>query len=129
MRLTIGQLKKLVTEALISEFGNPSGSLRRVRGGSPNSRKVKLGKIEEENKELSSFEAEERFPGATDAWAEIVPELFPDFPWDDAAVIKKKTLWFKLGNELRVAFDDMPQIELASWDPTREDWIELDHAA
>lgn len=115
-----------MTEALVSEFGSPSGSLRRVSGPS---RQVKIGKIEEENKEISSFEAEELFPGSTEAWVEIVPELFPDFPWDDPVAIKKNTLWFKLGNELRVAFDDMPQVELAAWDSNREDWIELDYAA
>lgn len=127
MQLTVKQLKRLIAEALVSEFNAPSGSLRRTK--STGGRQFKLGKIEDENRELSFSEAEDLFPGSTDAWTEVVPDLFPDFPWDDPLVIKRKTLWFKVGNELRVAFDDMPQVELATWHPDRDDWIELDYVA
>lgn len=119
MQLTIRQLKYLITEALVSEFNAPRGSIRKTKGSG---QQFKIGKIDDENKELSSFEADDVFPGSTDAWAEIVPELFPEFPWTDPAVIKKKTLWFRVGKQLSVAFSDMPQVELAVWDPARDDW-------
>lgn len=124
MKISVKHLRKLIRETL-EEFGGPSGGLRRVRGGS--GQQHKIGKVEEENKQLSTFEAEELFPGSTDAWTEIVPELFPDFPFDDPMSIKKHSMWFKIGSQLRVAFEEMPQLELASWDPEREDWIELEH--
>jgi hypothetical protein len=108
-------VKKTITEI--------SGGLRRVRdGGRP---QYKIGKVEDDNVELSFSEAEQMFPGATMAWAEIVPELYPDFPFDAPIAIKKGSSWFRIGDKLRVAFKDMPQIELAEWDPSREDWIEL----
>jgi hypothetical protein len=101
-----------------------TGGLRKT-SGKPQHR---IGKIEDENRELSFSEAEAAFPGSTDAWAEIVPDLYPEFPFDDPNVIKRRTLWFRIGSKLRVAFSDMPQVELMEWDPSREDWMELDPA-
>lgn len=124
MQTTLGKLKQLIKEMVVLEAGSLSGGLRRVRDGRP--QQFKIGKVEDENRELSSFEAEEMFPGATDAWAEVVPDMFPDFPFDDPKVIKARSSWFKIGSQLRVAFSDMPQIELAYWDPDRDDWFEIE---
>jgi hypothetical protein len=118
MRIKLGVLKKLIKETL-------SGGLRKVK---PGRQQYKIGKVEDENRELSSSEAEMLFPGSTNAWAEVVPSLFPDFLFDDPFVIKKKSVWFKEGNELKVAFEEAPQITLASWDPFRDDWIETEFA-
>lgn len=110
---------------ILREMGGPKGGLRVARG--QRTQQYKIGKTEDDNQELSTFEAEGLFPGSTEAWVEIVPHLFPEFPFEDAFSIKKNTSWFKIGDELRAAFSSMPQIELATWDPHREDWIEIDH--
>lgn len=123
MKTTVGKLRRVIKGVLL-EIGSPKGGLRRVRTGG--GRQYKIGKIEEENRELSVVEAERDFPGSTDAWAEIVPELYPEFPFDDPQVIKQRSAWFKIGNELRVAFADMPQIELMKWNPERQDWFEIE---
>lgn len=119
MRISVGKLKQLIVEI--------SGSLRRVRG--QGGQQHKIGKIEDENRELSFSEAEMLFPGSTNVWAEIVPSLFPDFPFDDPLVIKRKSNFFKIGDKLTAAFADQPQIELATWDPVKEDWIENEFAS
>ena len=123
MLITINELRSLIKE-VISEISSPKGALRRVRGSG--GQQYKIGKIEEENRELSSFEAEQAFPGSTSAWVEIVPQIFPEFPFDDPFAIKKHTLWFKIGSELRTSFDMHPGVELASWDPAIDDWKELE---
>lgn len=126
MRTTLGAVRRLLNEALLSEFGSPSGAIRKTK---PGGRQFKIGKVEEENRELSANQAEQMFPGSTEAWAEVVPDMFPDFPFaDDPQVIKSRSLWFKIGSQLRVSFADMPQIELATWDPQREDWFPLEAA-
>lgn len=104
-------------------FGSPRGALRSATG----KQQYKIGKVEDENKELSPFEAELGFPGSVSAWTEIVPELFPDFPFHDPASIKKGSSFFSINGELRVAFKDMPQVELAIWHPDMEDWVEIEH--
>lgn len=122
MKIKISELRQIIRETL-DEIGGPSGSIRGSNKSS-SGRKVKLGKIEEENKELSPFEAESRFPGSTEAWADIVPELFPDFPFaHDRVSIVRGSLWFKVGDKLQVSFKDLPQLELASWDQHAQDWI------
>jgi hypothetical protein len=127
MKMMLGDVRRVIAEAMLAEFGTPKGKLRPVRGGG--GRQFKIGKVEEENQELSPVQAENMFPGSTEAWAEVVPDMFPEFPFaDDPQVIKARTLWFKIGGQLRVAFSDMPQIELATWDPTREDWFPLEAA-
>lgn len=118
MRIKLGELKKLIKETL-------SGPLRKVKGSS---QQFKIGKVEDENRELSFSEAEMLYPSSTNAWAEIVPSLFPDFPFEDPMVIKRKSLFFKEGPVLTVAFEEAPQITLATWDPEREDWIETEYA-
>lgn len=122
MAKPIDVLRALIRE-VIQEVGL-SGGLRKAKGKP----QYKIGKVDDENQELSWIEAEQRFPGSTDAWAEIVPSVYPDFPFTDPSVIKKRTLWFRIGDRLRVAFSDMPQLELMEWDPSKEDWMELDPA-
>jgi len=128
MKTTVGQLRVLIKEAL-NEMNGPRGGLRRVRG--PGGLKHKLGKIEDENRELSSIEAEMEFPESTEAWTEIVPEFFPDFPFDDARAIKKHSAWYRINGKLRVAFKDipdMPQVELMQWDSRLDDWVDLEES-
>jgi hypothetical protein len=121
MRIKLSNLRNLIREAL-NEIGGPTGALRQVRGSG--GRKHKIGKIEDENRELSFSEAEMLYPGSTDAWAEIVPLEFEDFPFgDDPLVIKRKSIFFKEGDVLTVAFQQMPQVTLATWNPVREDWF------
>ena len=123
MQTTLGNLRRVIAEVL-SEIGSPKGALRKPGSGG---RQFKIGKIEDENKELSTTQAETLFPGSTEAWAEVVPDMYPDFPFaDDPQVVKSRSVWFQIGSELRVAFADMPQIELATWNPDREDWFPLD---
>lgn len=126
MRTTVGAVRRLISEAL-NEFGPISGGIRKTKSGG--GRQFKIGKVESENRELSTAEAESLFPGSTDAWAEVVPDMYPEFPFaDDPQVVKTRSLWFKIGSELRVAFADMPQIELASWDQDRQDWFPIEAA-
>lgn len=100
------------------------GSIRKTK---PGGRQFKIGRVEDENHELSTAQVEHMFPGAVDAWVEVVPDMYPDFPFaDDPQVIKARSLWFKIGKQLRVAFAEAPQIELATWDPVREDWFPLE---
>jgi hypothetical protein len=124
MKYTVKTLKEAIRDAL-TELGPIKGGLRTSQKGEKVRQQYKIGKVEDENRELSAFEAEQLFPGSTSAWVEVVPELYPDFPFNDPFSIKKGTLWFKLGDRLRVTFQDMPQAELAEWDPEREDWFEL----
>lgn len=78
--------------------------------------------------ELSTIQVDEMFPGATEAWAEVVPDLFPDYPFaDDPKAVLMHSLWFKIGPQLRVAFTEMPQMELATWDEDRDDWFPIDN--
>ena len=120
----INELRNLIRKT-ISEFGGISGGLRQVRdGGKP---KYKIGKVEDPNREVSFVEANDLFPGSVEAWVEIVPELWPEAPMHmDPISIKKGTLFFKEGNVLTAAFQDMPQITLATWDTNKQDWIEND---
>jgi hypothetical protein len=122
MRSTIKELKQVIT-GMLREFGSPSGSLRT---GGKGKQQYKIGKVEPENQELSTVQAERMFPESTEAWAEIVPETYPEFPFDDPQVIKARSAWFLIGGKLRVAFADMPQIELMQWNPETKDWYELD---
>lgn len=123
MKITVAKLKTIIREAL----DEISGPLRQVRDGGR--QQYKIGKVEDENRELSFAEAEQLYPGSTGTWAEIVPDLFPDFPFTDPRAIKMKSLFFKIGDKLTVAFEDQPQIELATWDPERDDWIENEFSA
>lgn len=114
-------LRQLIRRIVKENFG---GSLRAYRGNGK--QQFNTGKVEDENREVSFSEAEHLFPDSTNAWAEIVPELFPEFPFDDPLIIKKRSLFFLIGGKLRVTFDNMPQVELAEWDPVKEDWVELE---
>lgn len=113
-------ITKFIRESVILEI---SGALRKTTG-KPQHR---IGKIEDENRELSFAEAEQMFPGSTDSWVEVVPDLYPDFPFPEYPIaIKRGSSFFKIGDKLRVAFKEMPQIELAQWEPDRDDWVELE---
>lgn len=122
MNTTLGTIRQLVAEVLLHEFNAPRGKLRPSSG----KKQYNPGKVEDQNSELSTIEAERMFPGSTDAWAEVVPDMFPDYPFDDPEVIKAKSSWFRIGKELRVTFSDTPQIELARWDASMDDWIPLE---
>lgn len=126
MKLDITILRKMIKQSL-NEFHTPSGGLRRPSRSGSGKTQYHIGKVEDENRELSSFEAEELFPGSVEAWVEIVPELWPEAPiMFDPISIKRGTLFFKEGNKLTAAFQTMPQIQLATWDENKQDWIESD---
>lgn len=119
----------MIEEALVMELGSLSGRLRSP-GGRGSRQQYKIGKVEEENRELGLTQVYNLFPGAAEAWAEVAPELFPDHPFsDDPQSMLSSSLWFSIGGQLRVAFREMPQMELAEWDPGRDDWIELEPGA
>ena len=111
----------MIKDAMSENFG---GALRTYRGGGK--KQFNPGFVQDENREISFSEAEQMFPDSTNAWAEIVPSLFPEFPFDDPRTIKMKSLFFLIGGKLRVTFDNMPQVELAEWDPDKQDWVELE---
>jgi len=124
MKLTLNELRLTIHE-IISEFGGISGGLRSSqRGGKP---RFNTGKVEDINREISFVEANDLFPGSVAAWVEIVPELWPEAPiMMDPISIKRATLFFKEGDKLTAAFQDMPQITLATWDSSKQDWVEQD---
>lgn len=130
MRITLNELRQIIKKTLAEARGAPSGALRPVKKGerSGSGQKFKIGKTEDDNRELSAAEAEAMFPESTEAWAEVVPQLYPDFPFSDPVAVTRASAWFKIGNELRVAFRDMPQIELAKWSPGKADWVEMNAA-
>lgn len=131
MKISVKQLRTLIRETVIAEMRGPSGKLRDPGGKSKSSgRQVKLGKIEDENGELSSAEADLKFPGSVDAWCEVVPDLFPDFPWTDPIAIRRGSEFYKIGNQLRAGFKSLPGVELAFWEGAGEDgdWFALDEA-
>jgi len=123
MKTTVGELRSTI-KSVILEIGNPTGRLRGVRTGG--GRQYKIGKTDDENRELSAIEAEREFPGSTEAWAEIVPLDYPEYPFKDPRVIKSRSVWFRIGGELRVAFEENPQMELMKWSPSRQDWFDID---
>lgn len=122
MKMLLGEVRRIIADMLVLEYG-PKGKIRKA-SGKP---QYKIGKVEDENQELSLAQVDSQFPGASDAWAEVVPDMFPEHPFaDDPQAILMKTLWFRIGPELRVAFEEMPQLEVASWDPDREDWFPIE---
>ncbi len=130
MKITLGELRHVIAEALVTEFGGLSGKIRKPGEKSKNSRQVRIGKADpDENREMSLGEAEVLFPESTEAWAEVVPDMFPDYPHKDPRSIMRGSVWFKIGDTLRVAFKEAPQIELATWDPTNRDWFPIEAEA
>lgn len=118
-------LRRLIRETILTEFGPIKGKLRKPTS---KSRQFNTGYVESDNRELGLGEVESMFPGAIDAWIEVAPEVYPDaFSRMHPTAIKNSTLWFKIGDQLRVAKHDFPQIELMFWDPNRQDWIEMDY--
>lgn len=140
MKITIQELRSIIKDVLIEgRWDGPTGKLRTSKNPrSAPSRQVKAGKIEDQNRELSTTEVESMFPGAVDAWAETAPELYDMFQsekdlWgDQPEVMRKKvaekTFWAKIGDSLRVGFKEEPSITLAKWEPEagagEGDWIE-----
>lgn len=121
MKISIGNLRGLINEELQNEIGGPRAGLRTSRRGGR--QQYKVGKIEDENRELSFSEAEDLFPGSTSAWAEIVPFYFKEFPFPDQPLtILKRSVFFKEGDKLTVAFADFPQATMGKWDSKKEDW-------
>jgi hypothetical protein len=126
MKIKLNELRKIIREVL-TEFGPIRGGLRKT---SNSRQQYKIGKVEDPNRELTAFEANELFPGSVDIWCEIVPELWPDAPLVDfdPRTIKSGSVFFKEGNGLSAAFATMPELKLAEYDPVKEDWIEIDFA-
>lgn len=134
--ITESQLRRLIREALMSEWGAPSGKLRRPGSRQAGSRQYNPGYVEQpKSGELSVSEVEQYYPGAVDAWVEIVPEFYPDFvpnadvfddPRDLRAAVLKRSSFFAQNDKLSVAHEDMPEFEMAEWDPVREDWMETE---
>lgn len=126
MKIKLQELKQII-HSVLKEFGPISGGLRKA-SGKP---RYHIGKIEDQNKELSAFEANELFPGAVDAWVEIVPEIWPEAPFVDfdPRTIKTGSIFYKEGNKLTASFATMPNIKLAEYDPQKEDWIETDFSS
>lgn len=125
MRVTVRRLRHIIRESLTEMM--VTGALRKTKDNSGSGRKVRIGKADpDENQQLSVGEAEMQFPGSIDAWAEVVPDMFPDFPWSDPVSINRGSSYFRIGDRLRVSFKDVPGVELAEWDPVRQDWFPLD---
>jgi hypothetical protein len=131
MHVRLSELRKFIRSQLgeANWTLGPSGALRTSSNFGEKTKDYRVGHVEgDENKEITAFEANTSFPGKpADAWCEIVPYLFPDFPFDDPVAIKRNSLFFKIGDTLTVAFKDAPTVELASWNPQKEDWIEADY--
>lgn len=121
MKISLRQLRRLIKEEVtLAEIGGPRGGLRSSQKGKKAKQQYKIGRVEDENRELSFSEAEMLYPGSTDAWAEIVPSEFPTFPFaNDPLVVKRRSVFFKEGDKLTVAFANMPQLTLATWDPMK----------
>lgn len=128
MKIKINELRQIIQNVLV-EFGPISGGLRKVANNGR--QQYKIGKVEDPNRELSAFEANDLFPGSVDAWCEIVPEIWPDAPLVDfdPRTIKAGSVFYKEGDKLTAAFQSMPTIKLAEYDPMKEDWIETDFTA
>ena len=151
MWITIGDIRRLISEALVeAKLSSPMPTPTPPNKPNPTSpwvppvptklkapskqhthkrwgQRYKIGKIDDENFEMSSLQAETMFPGSTDAWVEVVPDIFPDYPFDDPIAIKMHTMWIRTGDQLRVAFTDQPNVELAYWDASRMDWFPIEH--
>ena len=70
------------------------------------------------------------FPDSTEAWAEIAPSLYPNFPYDfDSRTVRRKTTWFMIGNELQALIQDVEGAEPMKWDTQRQDWFPLNDEA
>lgn len=109
-----------------------SGKLRSP-GGKGRRQQYKIGYTPDENRELGLTQVYNLFPGAAEAWGEVAGDMFPEHPFaDDPESMMKSALWFEIGGKLRVALREMPQVEVAEWDPAAGedgDWMPLDPAA
>lgn len=110
----------------LNEFGTPTGKLRRPGRNSGNKTQHKIGFIQDENRQLSAWDANRIFPGSVDAWLEVANEISPEFS-TDPVVIRRRSAFFQIGDKLRVALERNPQVELAEWRAGAEgnDWFEL----
>lgn len=124
MKIKLRELRSMIHNVLINEFGPIRGGLRKT-SGKP---RYNTGYVEDVNRELSASEADSLFPGSVEAWCEIVPELWSEAPLADfdPRTIRLGSVFFKEGNKLTAAFESMPTIKLAEWDSQKQDWIETD---
>jgi hypothetical protein len=74
MRISLGHVRRMISEALDEVSSAPTGMLRQVRGSGR--QQFKIGKVEDINSELSTGQVNSQFPGAADAWAEVVPDMY-----------------------------------------------------
>ena len=130
MKITEERLRNLIKEIAINEMG-PKGAIRWDRSG--RKKQYKIGKVEDENRELSATEVESMFPGAVDAWVEVGPEIYPDLvpdigefdPRDQRHMFVKESVFFLENGVLVVSGKAMPTFTLMRWDPQAEDWFEI----
>lgn len=124
MITSLKELRQAIREC-INEYGAPTGKLRKPGSRASGKTQYKIGWVQDENEELSSYTANQRYPGSVDIWCEVVSEIAPEFPFKDDFSIRKHSLFFRIGNQLRVALDTDPQHELATWNQDAQDWFEL----
>jgi len=120
MKLTLEQLRKEIRNALNERFDTPTGKLRPARGGK---KQFNTSFVPDENEELTSWEAEKRYPGSVTAWCEVAGEIAPELS-NDPFVIKKRSAFFREGDKLVVALERDPRVELATYNPETQDWYE-----
>ena len=129
MKLTLEQLRKEIRNAL-NEYGAPRGKLRKPSTKSANRMHYKPGFTQDENRELSAFDANHIFPGAVDAWCEVANEFSDEFS-ADPVVCRKRSAFFQIGDKLRVALERDARNEIAEWHPemgggeSSGDWIDI----
>ena len=127
MRMLLGDVRRLIEEALVMEAGL-SGKVRKP--GKSGGQQYKIGYTPDENRELGLTQVFSEFPGAAEAWGEVAGDMFPDHPFaDDPDSMMRGALWFAVGGKLRVSFKEMPQLELAEWHPEAGedgDWMPLE---
>lgn len=128
MRMLLGDVRRLIEEALVMEAGL-SGKMRKP--GRSGGQQYKIGFTPDENRELGLTQVYSMFPGAAELWGELACEMFPEHPFaDDPQSMIMSSLWFEIGGKLRVSLKEMPGVEVAEWDPAAADgegdWRELD---
>lgn len=131
MRITLNELRQIIRKELAARLieARPGGlrTSQKMKDSPHSGRHFKIGKAApEEVGEIDPIDVELKYPGAMEAWIEIVPELFPEFPFaDDPVAIRRGTMWINNKGKLHAAFKENPNLELAEWSPEREDWFDL----
>lgn len=122
-KLTLNELREEI-RLILSEYGAPSGKLRRPGRGTGNKTQFKIGYTRDENRELSPTEANVIFKGAVDIWCEVGGEICPELS-NDPFVVRKRSAFFQIGDKLTVALERDPRVELATYNPVTQDWYEV----